>query len=65
MQTGPFNRTPGQPSPKYLSLKEKGAALRGNYPEGSTGRRLFTRIRDAAEARLNHERLEDEEMNFG
>jgi hypothetical protein len=63
-QTGPFNRTPGQPSPKYLSLKQRGEELRVSYPEGSTGRRLFTRIRDAAEARLNHERLEDEEVDF-
>ena len=64
-QTGPFNRTPGQPSPKYLSLKERSEALRGNFPEGSTGYRLFTSIRDAAVARLNHEHLEDEEVDFG
>jgi hypothetical protein len=63
-QTGPFNRTPGQPSPKYSSLKERSEALRGNFPDGSTGHRLFTRIRDAAAARLNHERLEDEEFGF-
>ena len=64
-QTGAFNRTPGQPSPKYSSLKERSEATRGNFPAGSTGHRLFTRIYDAAVARLNHERLEDEEMQFG
>ena len=63
-QTGPFNRTPGQPSPKYLSLKERSEATRGNFPAGSIGHRLFTRIHDAAIVRLNHERLEDEEVDF-
>jgi hypothetical protein len=63
-QTGSFNRAPGQPSPKYLSLKETGEALSRNYAEGTTGHRLFTRIRDAAVMRLNHERLEDEEVDF-
>ncbi len=63
-QTGPFNRAPGQPSPKYLSLKERGEALGRNYAEGTTGHRLFTRIRDAAVARLNHERLDDEQVGF-
>lgn len=63
-QTGPFNRTPGQPSPKYSSLRERSEAMRGNFPAGSTGNRLFNRIYDAAVARLNHERLEDEEVDF-
>lgn len=63
-QTGPFNRAPGQPSPKYLSLKERGEALSRNYAEGTTGHRLFTRIRDAAVARLNQERVDDEQVGF-
>jgi hypothetical protein len=36
----------------------------GDLPAGSTARRLFARIRDAAIARLNHEQLEDDGMNF-
>jgi len=63
-QTGPYNRMPGQPSPKYLSLKETSEAMREKFPAGSIGHRLFTRIRDAAIVRLNHERLEDEEVDF-
>lgn len=63
-QTGPFNRTPGQPSTKYASLKERSEAMCGDFPAGSTGHRMFTRIHDAAAARLVHERLEDEEVGF-
>jgi len=63
-QTGSFNRTPGQPSPKYSYLKERSEALRGNFLGGSTGHRLFTRIRDAAMEMLNRERLDDEQMAF-
>jgi len=47
-----------------LSLKETSEAMRERFPEGSIGHRLFTRIRDAAIVRLNHERLEDEEVDF-
>ena len=63
-QMGAFNRTPGQPSPKYASLKERSEALRDRFAPGSTGHRLFTRICDGAVAWLDHERLQDEEMNF-
>jgi hypothetical protein len=47
-QPGPFNRVPGQPSPKYSSLRERSEATCGDLPAGSTARRLFARIRDAA-----------------
>jgi hypothetical protein len=60
-QTGPFNRTPG---PKYSSLKGRSEAMRRNFPAGSTGNRLFNRIHDDTVARLDHERLEDEEVDF-
>jgi len=63
-QTGAFNRTPGQPSSKYASLKERSGALRDGFAPGSSGHRLFTRICDGALAWLDHERLQDEEMNF-
>jgi hypothetical protein len=63
-QTGPFNRTPGQPSPKYSSLKERSEALRDGFAAGSIGRRLFTRIHDAATEMLKRERLDDEQMAF-
>jgi len=63
-QTGAFNRTPGQPSPKYSSLKDRSEALRGGFAIESIGHRLFTRIRDAAMEMLNRERLDDEQMRF-
>jgi uncharacterized protein DUF4062 len=63
-QTGPFNRTPGQPSLKYSSLKGRSEALRGGFAVGSIGHRLFTRIHDAAMQMLNRERLDDEQMGF-
>jgi hypothetical protein len=63
-QTGPFNRTSGQPSPKYLSMKERSETLRDRFPQGSLGNRLFSRLRDAAIEMLNRERLDDEQMGF-
>ena len=63
-QTGPFNRTPGQPSPKHSSLKERSETLRDVLAVGSIGRRLFTRIRDAAMEMLKRERLDDEQVGF-
>ncbi len=63
-QTGSFNRVPGQPSPRYVSLKERSEALRNNFAAGSAGNRLFTRIRDAAADMLHRERLDDDQMGF-
>jgi len=63
-QTGPFNRTSGQPSPRYVSMKEKSEALRDLFPVGSTGNRVFTHIRDVAMEMLNRERLDDEQVGF-
>ena len=36
-QSGAFNRTPGQPSPKYASLKERSGALRDGFAPGIYG----------------------------
>lgn len=63
-QTGPFNRTSGQPSPKYFSMKERSETLRDLFPQASSGNRLFSRLRDAAVEMLNRERLDDEQMGF-
>ena len=63
-QTGPFNRSSGQPSPKYLSMKERSETLRDLFSQGSSGNRLFSRLRDAAVEMLNRERLDDEQMGF-
>jgi len=63
-QTGPFNRAPGQPSPKYLSLKERGEALSRNYAEERPDIVSSRAYAIAAVMRLNHERLEDEEVDF-
>jgi len=63
-QTGPFNRTSGQPSPKYLSMRERSETLRDLFPQGSSGNRLFSRLGDAAVEMLNRERLDDEQLGF-
>jgi hypothetical protein len=63
-QTGPFQRTPGQPSSKYLSMKETSNVLRDVFPRGSAGNRFFTRLRDVAVEMLNRERLDDEQFGF-
>jgi hypothetical protein len=63
-QTGPFNRAPGQPSPKFLPMKERSEALREIFAQGSPGNRLFTRMRDIAVEMLNRERLDDEQIGF-
>jgi len=63
-QVGPFNRVSGQPSPKYLSMKEKSEKLRDLFLQGSSGNRLFTRVHDLATEMLNRERLDDEQVGF-
>src|SRR6266704_3479132 len=63
-QTGPFNRASGQPSPKYLSMKERSETLSALFPQGSSGNRVFTRLLDIAVEMLNRERLDDEQMAF-
>jgi hypothetical protein len=63
-QTGPFNRASGQPSPKYLSMKERSETLSELFAQGSSGNRLFTRLREVAVEMLNRERLDDEQMGF-
>lgn len=62
--TGSFNRAPGQPSPRYVSLKERSEAMRDRFPAGSPGKRLFTRMRDIAVEMLTRERLDDDQMGF-
>jgi len=55
---------PGEPSPKYLSMKERSESLRDVFPLGSSGNRLFSRLREVAVEMLNRERLDDEQMGF-
>lgn len=63
-QTGSFSRAPGQPSSKYVSVKERSETLRDRFTAGSAGNRLFTRMREIAVEMLNRERLDDEQMSF-
>jgi hypothetical protein len=63
-QTGTFNRAPGQPSPKYVGMKDRSAALRDQFELGSPGKRLFSRLHDFAVEMLKRERLDDEQMEF-
>ena len=60
--SGSFNRVAGQPSPQYLSMRERAAALRDNFPSDSTGWVFFSRLYDSAVAMLERERLDDEEI---
>ena len=62
--TGSFNRTPGQPSPKYVSMKERSETLRDLFLQGSSGNRLFSRIRESAVEILKREQVDDEQMGF-
>jgi hypothetical protein len=62
--SGPFSRPSGQPSPKFLSMKDRSESLRDLFPQDSTGRRVFDRLHAAAVETLNRERLDDEQMEF-
>jgi len=62
---GPFQRAAGQPSPKYLMMRERTTALRDIFPADSTGRRFFARLYNSAMAALDRERMDDEEVEFG
>jgi uncharacterized protein DUF4062 len=62
--SGSFNRTAGQPSPRYLGMKDRAAALRDSFPNGSTGWTLFSKIYESALAALERERVDDEEIRF-
>jgi hypothetical protein len=62
--SGSFNRAPGQPSPKFASMKERCETLRTIFPQGSAGYRLFDRLHAAAVETLNRERLDDEQFGF-
>jgi hypothetical protein len=61
---GPFQRTPGQPSPRYLTMKEHSAALRKIFAPDSIGQRFFSRLYDSAVSALERERVDDEEQGF-
>ena len=63
-QSGPFSRPSGQPSPKFLSMKDRSKSLRDLFPQGSAGRRVFDRLHAAAVETLNREQLDDEQMDF-
>ena len=63
-QAGSFNRSPGQPSPMFSSMKDKNEALSELFPQASSGKRMFTRLRDVAVEMLNRERLDDEPVGF-
>jgi hypothetical protein len=62
--SGGFQRTPGQPSPKFLSMRDRSAALRENFPAGPLGRRLFQTLHDSAVAAMDRERKDDEQIEF-
>lgn len=62
--TGPFQRSPGSPSPKFQQMQERAAALGELFPAGSVGREFFSKLRESAEAVLDRERLDDEQFNF-
>lgn len=61
---GLFQRAPGHPSPKYLTMRERSAALRDIYAADSIGRKFFSELYDSAMNALERERVEDEELRF-
>jgi hypothetical protein len=62
--SGSFNRMAGQPSPRYLSMKDRAMSLRDNFPNGSAGSTFFSRLYESAVAALERERVDDEEIRF-
>jgi hypothetical protein len=62
--SGSFQRAAGQPSPRYLSMKERAAALRDKFPGDSIGWTFFSRLYDGAVAALERERVDDEEIRL-
>lgn len=60
--SGSFNRTAGQPSPRYLGMRDRALALKDSFPDGSTGRAFFSRLYESAVAALERERMDDEEI---
>lgn len=61
---GAFQRAVGQPSPRYLTMRDRSAALRDAFPPDSCGRQLFQRLYDSAVAALERERMDDEQIGF-
>jgi hypothetical protein len=62
--SGGFQRAPGQPSPKYLTMRDRSAALQESFPAGSLGRRLYQKLHDSAVAEMDRERKDDEQIEF-
>lgn len=62
--TGPFQRTPGSPSPKFQQMEERAAALRDLFYVGSVGHGFFSMLCVSAESVLERERLDDEQFGF-
>lgn len=63
--TGAFQRTPGFPSPKFQQMAQRATALQDLFPPGTVGHEFFSKLRESAEAVLEHERVDDEEFGFG
>jgi len=61
---GHFQRTPGQPSPRFTLLRDRAAALRGAFAAESTARTFFSKLHESAVSRLERERQDDEELRF-
>jgi hypothetical protein len=45
-------------------MKEKSETLRDLFPQGSSGNRFFSRLRESAVEMLKREQLDDEQMGF-
>jgi hypothetical protein len=61
---GSFNRATGQPSPRYLAMKDRSIKLRDVFQPGSIGHKLFSKLNDSVVAALDRERTQDDEMGF-
>lgn len=59
---GAFQRAVGQPSPRYLAMRDRSAALRDAFSAGSSGKQLFQDLYDSAVSALERERMDDDEQ---
>jgi hypothetical protein len=51
-------------SPRYVSMKQRSETLRDLFPQGSSGNRLFSRLRESAVDTSKREQLDDEQKKF-
>ncbi len=59
--SGTFSRTPGQPSQRHMTMKEKSLTLAAQFEIGSPTYKFYVSLAEDAEARMENDLLRDEE----